>query len=133
MSSRIFSLIPPLGHRLTAIGYRIDRALGDQDFSTEQRWRSVLILLALGLSLYLFALYRESVYDDDLPLFNRRFALEPRVFARIRWATRSMEILDDAQQKVCLQHMNHRCSCWLNFASYSILVVLFALLAAIPT
>ena len=37
---------------------------------------------------------------DGLPVTNRSFPLEPRVFSRIRWSTRSRQILEEANQKV---------------------------------
>ncbi|KAF2450096.1 cytochrome P450 [Karstenula rhodostoma CBS 690.94] len=38
-------------------------------------------------------------YDDDLPIVNRNWALEPRIFSRWRWAFGSEKILDAAYSK----------------------------------
>lgn len=56
-------------------------------------WATIILLL-----IYIF-LYSRS-YDDGLPIVNRRFRLEPRLFARIRWAFNSRDILKAANEKV---------------------------------
>lgn len=38
---------------------------------------------------------------DGLPLVNRRSSWEPQIFASFRWAFKSLEIMRDAQKKVC--------------------------------
>ncbi|KAF1940882.1 cytochrome P450 [Clathrospora elynae] len=52
-----------------------------------------LVLVTLGI------IDRSLSYKDGLPLVNRRFALEPRLFSRFRWALRSKQILNDAHAK----------------------------------
>ncbi|CAI6331425.1 unnamed protein product [Periconia digitata] len=47
----------------------------------------------------LYTLNRHLSYKDGLPLVNRCFALEPRVFSRWRWAFRSDKILDEAYER----------------------------------
>lgn len=47
-----------------------------------------------------YFLHRLASYNDNIPIVNRRFALEPRIFARIRWAFGSIKILDNAYEKV---------------------------------
>ena len=47
-----------------------------------------------------YFLHRLASYNDNIPIVNRRFTLEPRIFARIRWAFGSIKILDDAYEKV---------------------------------
>jgi hypothetical protein len=54
------------------------------------------------LSTLIYLLHRHLSYNDDLPTVNRRFTLEPRLFARWRWAFRSDKILDEAYAKVCI-------------------------------
>ena len=66
-------------------------------------YHTSLLKLVLLASIILFIMYTVShllTYGDDLPIVNRRFALEPRLFARIRWATKSRDILGDANEKV---------------------------------
>ena len=59
----------------------------------------LVILASLILFLMPVLLYF-STYNDRLPIVNRRFTLEPRVFARIRWATKSRDILKAANEEV---------------------------------
>ena len=59
-----------------------------------------LVLLASIILSIIYTVIHFPTYDDDLPIVNRRFALEPRLFARIRWATKSRNILEDANEKV---------------------------------
>ena len=59
----------------------------------------MLALLAFILSLT-FVLLHFPTHSDGLPVVNRRFYLEPRVFARIRWATKSRDILEAANERV---------------------------------
>lgn len=54
--------------------------------------------LVIGLLVPLcFHLSREN---EVLPVVNRLFRLEPRVFARFRWAFNSKQILEEADKKV---------------------------------
>jgi hypothetical protein len=67
-----------------------------------ERFATVLKLSILSLLLLLFKSFvgRLSTYDDDFPIVNRTFALEPRIFSRIRFAFNSQKILEDAYKKV---------------------------------
>ena len=61
-----------------------------------------LPLLGLPILCVLFVILK-SLFDgskDELPVVNRKFALEPSVFARFRWMFRSEKILDAAYNKV---------------------------------
>ena len=40
-----------------------------------------------------------TTYNDGLPVVNRLFPFEPRVFARFRWAIKSKSILEYANNK----------------------------------
>ncbi|KAF2728066.1 putative cytochrome P450 [Polyplosphaeria fusca] len=57
---------------------------------------SLYLLLAIPLLLYA---NKKAEYDDGIPLLNRKFALEPRIFARFRWAFNSRKILDEGYAK----------------------------------
>lgn len=57
-------------------------------------------VLIVTVSTFLYLLHQHLSYDDDLPIVNRWFTLEPRIFARWRWAFRSDKILDEAYAKV---------------------------------
>ncbi|MCJ1405149.1 hypothetical protein MMC11_008375 [Xylographa trunciseda] len=59
---------------------------------------SLVLLSSIILSITYTLLYFPT-NGDGLPVVNRRFALEPRVFARIRWATQARNILEDANDK----------------------------------
>ena len=59
-----------------------------------------LSFLASIVLCLIYFLLRFPTYDDGLPIVNRRATLEPRVFARIRWATKSRDILAAANEKV---------------------------------
>lgn len=59
-----------------------------------------LAILAPIILFLMHVLLHLSTYNDGLPIVNRRFAFEPRVFARIRWATKSRDILKTANEKV---------------------------------
>lgn len=59
-----------------------------------------LLLLAIIILSIIYTVIHYPTYDDDLPVVNRRFALEPRLFARIRWAAKSRNILENANEKV---------------------------------
>ncbi|PVH97411.1 cytochrome P450 [Periconia macrospinosa] len=48
---------------------------------------------------FLYTINRQFSYDDGLPLVNRSFSLEPRIFSRWRWAFRSDKILNEAYEK----------------------------------
>ena len=61
-------------------------------------------LLASALLLLILTVLHFSTPRDDLPIVNRRFRLEPRIFARIRWATHSRDILKAANEKVDMTH-----------------------------
>lgn len=68
---------------------------------TRQQMPAVFIIATICLSAHvIYALHRYVSYDDGLPIVNRKFALEPRLFSRIRWAFWSDKILDDAYSKV---------------------------------
>ena len=68
---------------------------------------SVLAFIALCL---IHVLLCFSAYDDGLPIVNRRAILEPRVFARIRWAKRSRDILEAANEKAsCIRDYPMSC------------------------
>ncbi|KAF2478185.1 cytochrome P450 [Lindgomyces ingoldianus] len=58
-----------------------------------------LFLLFLVLGVLIYTLYRSSKYDDDFPIVNRKFALEPSLFSRLRWTVKSQKLLDDAYEK----------------------------------
>lgn len=66
----------------------------------EQRTTLVVTATIALVSSVLFLLHRRLSYDDELPIVNRWFVLEPRIFARWRWAFRSDKILDEAYAKV---------------------------------
>jgi hypothetical protein len=57
-------------------------------------------MYACLLLTFLYCVERFMSYDDGLPLVNRHFALEPRIFSRFRWAFWSIDILDRAYTKV---------------------------------
>lgn len=59
--------------------------------------RALLAFIILSLT---YVLLHFPTHNDGLPIVNRRFFLEPRVFARIRWATKSRDILKAANEKV---------------------------------
>jgi len=59
-----------------------------------------LFISASSIFAIVYSLHRLASYNDNIPIVNRRFALEPRIFARIRWAFGSIKILDDAYEKV---------------------------------
>lgn len=64
-----------------------------------------LIVSILGLLVFasFFIVYLSTLlvsHDDGLPIINRRFFLEPRVFARFRWAVNARNILKEANDKV---------------------------------
>lgn len=63
------------------------------------------IYLLLAIPFLLFA-NKKAGYDDGIPLLNRKFNLEPRLFARIRWAFHAREILDEGYRKAGLR-MQH--------------------------
>ncbi|KAF2187596.1 cytochrome P450 [Zopfia rhizophila CBS 207.26] len=58
----------------------------------------VLVEASLVLSV-IYLLHRLASYDDGIPIVNRRFALEPRIFSRIRWAAKPVKILDEGDEK----------------------------------
>lgn len=58
----------------------------------------ISIYLLLAIPLLLFA-NKKAGYDDGIPLLNRKFNLEPRIFARFRWAFNSKKILDEGYMK----------------------------------
>ena len=60
--------------------------------------KNALILSIIICLIYIFS--HIQIQNDGLEIVNRRFRLEPRVFARIRWATRSRDILQAANEKV---------------------------------
>lgn len=61
---------------------------------------AVRVLIPSLLIFLTFSINRFSKYDDDFPIVNRTFALEPWIFARIRFAFNSRKILEDAYKKV---------------------------------
>ena len=67
-----------------------------------EHWTSLtqLALLAAIIFSFTYVLLHFPTYNDGLPVVNRRFPLEPRIFARIRWATKARDILEIADQKV---------------------------------
>jgi hypothetical protein len=44
---------------------------------------NVIVAPRLSASIH-YTLHRHSSYNDGLPIVNRKFALEPRIFSRIR-------------------------------------------------
>lgn len=58
------------------------------------------IIYASLLLIFLYYVQKLMSYDDGLPIVNRSFALEPRIFSRFRWAFWSTDILDRAYAKV---------------------------------
>ncbi|ORY11854.1 cytochrome P450 [Clohesyomyces aquaticus] len=58
-----------------------------------------LVLAFSFLAVFVYILYRSSKYDDNYPIVNRKYAFEPSMFARLRWAVNSQKILDDAYEK----------------------------------
>ena len=67
-----------------------------------EHWTSLTLLALLAVIIYslTYVLLHFPTYNDGLPIVNRRFFLEPRIFARIRWATKARDILETANQKV---------------------------------
>lgn len=59
---------------------------------------SIILVLSASIILLRFGLHRFTS-ADSLPIVNRTFAWEPRVFARFRWALRSEQILDAAYKE----------------------------------
>lgn len=60
-----------------------------------------LSILSLSILFFKCLFDRSATRDDDeLPIANRSFALEPRVFALLRWAMKARTILDSAYEKV---------------------------------
>ena len=62
--------------------------------------------IALELSVFLlWVLFSRSLFygvksaKPELPIANRAFHLEPRVFAKLRWAFKARTILDQAYKK----------------------------------
>jgi hypothetical protein len=79
------------------------KAFKTSNFSGVARQQLPLIAIFITLCLFasvLYALHQYFSYNDGLPIVNRKFALEPRLFSRIRWAFWSDKILDDAYEKV---------------------------------
>ena len=68
--------------------------------------RSIPILFATFATIFLLTcvvalgLFYTVTYHDGLPVVNRSFALEPRIFARLRWAFRARKILEKANDNV---------------------------------
>lgn len=64
----------------------------------------ITVLRAVATALLIVILMYVSVEllrpEEALPVVNSRFRLEPRVFARLRWAFNSKQILKDADKKV---------------------------------
>ncbi|KAH3912386.1 hypothetical protein HBI56_233180 [Parastagonospora nodorum] len=78
------------------------KAFKNLNFSAVARQQLPLIAIFVTLCLFgsvLYALHQYFSYNDGLPIVNRKFALEPRLFSRIRWAFWSDKILDDAYEK----------------------------------
>lgn len=63
---------------------------------TERKLAIATLVIGLLMPVY-FLLSRNN---EVLPVVNRLFRLEPRVFARFRWAFNSKRILEDADEKV---------------------------------
>ncbi|KAI1465434.1 uncharacterized protein F4812DRAFT_123219 [Daldinia caldariorum] len=62
---------------------------------------SLYTLLCLSIPLLLLALnYPKYLNTEGLLLVNKGFAWEPRLFARLRWALFSREILQGGYDKV---------------------------------
>lgn len=75
----------------------------------------VAAFFCLFILLLLLALKRPKyVVSEQLPLINRRFDWEPRLFARLRWALFAREILEVGYRKVssisALQYQYQRCN-----------------------
>ncbi|KAI5925013.1 cytochrome P450 [Camillea tinctor] len=65
----------------------------------EHNWFLKLTFLAVVLS-FLYLLYPNNEgSSQSLPVANRLFSFEPRLFSRIRWAIKSKQILDNAHNK----------------------------------
>ena len=91
--------IKALGLRVVSSSFNPKLWTADSSFSKD----STTLLYALFACAFVATVYftnRHLDYDDGLPIINRSFALEPRVFSRIRWSTRSKQILKEANQKV---------------------------------
>lgn len=60
-----------------------------------------IICLVLAFSLIIFA-NDKAGYNDGIPTLNRTFALEPRIFARFRWAFNTKKLLEHGNALVSL-------------------------------
>ncbi|KAF2184212.1 cytochrome P450 [Zopfia rhizophila CBS 207.26] len=67
-------------------------------FEYHTKWMKVA-LTASSILCTIYLLHSHASYNDNIPTVNRRFALEPRIFVRLRWAFGSVKILDDAYEK----------------------------------
>lgn len=61
---------------------------------------SRVIITAFIFVIFLYILNRQFSHHDGLPIVNRTFSLEPRIFSGWRWAFLSDKILDEAYAKV---------------------------------
>ena len=92
------------------VGFSLDQAI---PYAVKEHAGLILrIFFTVSLVFtFFYILNRRLSYNDELPLVNRYFALEPRVFARWRWAFRSDKILDEAYEKVRRDSSHTNASC----------------------
>lgn len=62
----------------------------------------ILGLLFFSIFMLVYVSILLMADDDGLPIVNRRFFFEPRVFARFRWAVNARSILKEANDKVTM-------------------------------
>lgn len=110
---QIFSSIALLENRLFMMsgsislgwsGLEFAGSKASQSFSwvIEQPIERQVVVVVVILFLSLLFCYYLLKDDEVLPVVNRLFRLEPRVFARFRWAFKSKQILEDADEKVVI-------------------------------